>query len=139
MVRDIDTSQGQVIRADHLFHVTLKYTRTGDVVKHIIKRLLNSLEYTISEILEKKNVKDIPTIALIRADVLKKKFPKNKDIQELIKFYLYLKKIDKGKYVSKEEYRKGVAIVVDEEDINIPRLRELLGKAKEFVRFADDF
>ena len=136
---DTDTSKGQAMRADHLFHVTLKYTRTGDVIKNIIKRLVNSLEYAISEILEKKKAKDIPPIALMRASVLKKKFSRNKDIQELINFYLYLKKLDKGQYKSKEEYRKGVAIIVDEDEINMPKLRELLDKTKDFVRFADTF
>lgn len=139
MIEDADSAKGQVLRADHLFHVTLKYTRTGDVIKNNIKRLVNSLEYVISEILEKKKVKDVPIIALMRSDLLKKRFPKNKTIKELIKFYLHLKKIDKGKYGVRDEYRKGVAIIVDDERIDIPALREFLEKTKEFVKFADEF
>jgi len=139
MVEDTDSSKGQVLRADHLFHVTLKYTRTGDVIKNVIKRLVNSLEFAISEMLEKKKVKDVPAIALMRANLLKNKFARNKEIKELVDFYLYLKKIDKGQYRAKEEYRKGVAIIVDDEEINMPRLRELLDKTKDFVRFVQDF
>ena len=55
MIEDADSSRGQMLRADHLFHVTLKYTRTADVIKNTIKRLVTSLEYAITEILEKKN------------------------------------------------------------------------------------
>ena len=138
MIESTESSRGQVIRADHLFHVTLKYTRTGDVVKSIIKRLLSTLEYVISEILEKKKVKNVPVIALMKANLLNKKFKKNKEIKKLVNFYIYLKKIDKGKYRVMAEYRKGVAIIVDNEEINIAKLRELLEKTKDFVRFVDD-
>lgn len=139
MIEDADSARGQMLRADHLFHVTLKYTRTADVIKNIIKRLVNSLEYVITEILEKKKVKGIPVIALMKADLLKKLCPKDKEIKEMISFYLYLKKIDKGQYVTKDEYRKNVAIVVDDVRVDIPKLRELLDKTKEFVKLAHEF
>jgi len=139
MIEDADSSKGQLLRADHLFHVTLKYTRTADVIKNTVKRLVASLEYAITEILEKKKVKNIPPIALMKADVLKKKYLKNKEVKELVSFYLYLKKIDKGQYAVRDEYRKNAAIIVDDERIDIPKLRELLDKSKEFVRFAHEF
>lgn len=138
MIEDADSSKGQVLRADHLFHVTMKYTRTGDVIKNIIKRFVNSLEYAITEILEKRKVQNIPTIALMKANMLKKRFPRNKTIQEMIKFYLYIKKIDKSKYGVECEYRKHVAILVDDETIDIPKLRELLDQTKEYVNFANE-
>ena len=138
MIETTESSKGQVIRADHLFYVTLKYTRTGDIIKSIVKRLLSTLEYVISEILEEKKVKNVPLISLMKANLLSKKFKKNKEIKKLVNFYLYLKKIDKGKYRVICEYRKGVAIIVDNDEINIAKLRELLEKTKEFVRFADN-
>lgn len=139
MIEDADSARGQMLRADHLFHVTLKYTRTADVIKNTIKRLVTSLEYAVAEILERKKVKGIPVIALMKADLLKKKFLKVKEVKELVSFYLYLKKIDKGQYVTKDEYRKNVAIIVDDIRVDIPKLRELLDKTKELVRFAHEF
>lgn len=139
MIEDADSSRGQMLRADHLFHVTLKYTRTADVIKNTIKRLVNSLEYAITEILEKKKVKDIPVIALMKADMLKKKYPRSKEIKEMVSFYLHLKKIDKGQYLTKDEFRKNVAIIVDDIRVDIPKLRALLDKTKEFVKFAHEF
>ncbi len=139
MIEDADSARGQMLRADHLFHVTLKYTRTADVIKNTIKRLVTSLEYAITEILEKRKVKNIPTIALMKADLLKRTFPKNKEIKELISFYLHLKKIDKGQYVTKDEYRKNVAIIVDDIRVDIPKLRALLDKTKELVKFVHEF
>ena len=62
-----------------------------------------------------------------------------KEVKELVSFYLDLKKIDKGKYAVRDEYRKNAAIIVDDERIDIPKLRELLDKTKEFVRFANEF
>lgn len=139
MIQDADSSMGQVLRADHLFHVTLKYTRTSDVIKNTLNRLVTALEYAITEILEKKKIKGIPAIALLKADLLRRKFPKNKQIQELVRFYNKLKKIDKGQFRVKEEYRKNVAIIMDDEVINTEKLREFLDKTKEFVKFAHEF
>jgi len=139
MIKDADSSKGQVLRADHLFHVTLKYTRTGDVIKNMIKRMVNALEYAISEMLKKKKVKDIPVIALMRANLLKKTFPRNKEIQEFVEFYLHLKKTDKSDYSVGDEYRKNVAIIVNEERIDIPKLKEFLDETKRLVAFANEF
>ncbi|MBM3200376.1 hypothetical protein FJZ53_05540 [Candidatus Woesearchaeota archaeon] len=139
MIEDADSAKGQVLRADHLFHVTLKYTRTADVIKNTIKRLVNSLEYAITEMLEKKKVKQIPPIALMKADLLKKTFPKDKEVKEMVSFYLMVKKVDKGQFVIKDEYRKNVAIVVDDIRVDIPKLRQLLDKTKEWVKFSNDF
>ena len=47
-------------RADHMIYVTLKYTRTADVIQNIIKRLTNAYEFSILETLNKLN-KEIET------------------------------------------------------------------------------
>jgi hypothetical protein len=51
-------------RVDHLIYVSLKYTRTGDVVKNIISRLADSYEFMTIALLEKlkkeKKIFDVP-------------------------------------------------------------------------------
>lgn len=133
MREDSDTAKGQLLRAEHLFYVTLKYTRTADVIRNAIKRLISGLDYTVEDMLEMKKTKNIPTIPLMRVDLLKKVFPRDKKVNELIEFYYLLRRIDKSRYEVKEEFRKNVALVADGEVVNIERLKEFLNKTKEFV------
>ena len=37
-------------RADHMIYVTLKYTRTADVIHNILKRLINAFDVSIGKI-----------------------------------------------------------------------------------------
>ncbi len=133
MQEDSDNARGQLLRAEHLFYVTLKYTRTADVIRNAIKRLISALDRTVEDMLEMKKVPNIPAIPLMRVDLLKKVFPKDKKIVELIDFYYLLRRIDKSRFDVKEEFRKNVALIADGEIVNIERLKMFLGKTKEFV------
>ncbi|MFH1210895.1 MAG: hypothetical protein V1645_03180 [archaeon] len=133
MREDSDTAKGQLLRAEHLFYVTLKYTRTADVIRNAIKRLISALDYTVEDMLEAKKIKNMPPIPLMRVDLLKKAYPKDKKALELIDFYYLLRRIDKSRFEVKEEFRKNVALVADGETVNIERLKEFLNKTKEFV------
>ena len=59
MIEDTDSAKGQLLRADHLFHVTLKYTRTVDVIRNTIERLIGGLDFAIKDALGNNKV-DIP-------------------------------------------------------------------------------
>lgn len=133
MREDSDNAKGQLLRAEHLFYVTLKYTRTADVIRNAIKRLISALDYTVEDMLEAKRVKNMPTIPLMRVDLLKKVYPKDKKANELIEFYYLLRRIDKSRFDVREEFRKNVALVTEGEVVNIERLKEFLHKTKEFV------
>jgi len=133
MREDSDDARGQLMRAEHLFYVTLKYTRTADVIRNAIKRLISALDRTVEDMLEMKKIKNMPTIPLMRVDMLKKVFPKNKKINELIEFYYLLRRIDKSRFDVKEEFRKNVALIADGETVNIERLKEFMNKTREFV------
>ena len=133
MREDSDNAKAQLLRAEHLFYVTLKYTRTADVIRNAIKRLISALDYTVEDMLEAKKVKSVPPIPLMRVDMIKKVYPKDKKANELIEFYYLLRRIDKSRFDVKEEFRKNVALVADGETVNIERLKEFLYKTKEFA------
>ena len=125
-----ESKEGELKRADHMIYVTLKYTRTVDVMKNIIKRFISTFDYAVTEALEKKGVKP-SNIALVRFEQLCKKI---KDVNKYKKFYLLLRKIDKAKFTGKEEYRKNVRLVVGKREINVDVLKEYFEKTKEFVK-----
>jgi len=133
-----NTSFAELKRADHLFWVTLKYTRTVDVIKNIISRLLHSIELAINELFDKKKMKASPVTGIEKLKLLEQKI-QLKEIKELSYYYYYLRELDKSKYSVKEEYRKGVAMVTPEEIITIERLKEIFIKVKELVEFVNRY
>lgn len=136
---EFDKAREELKRADHLVYVTLKYTRTVDVIKNIITRFISVFEavtYEYLEYLKEKNkIKQIPDSAKLRAELLQKMF-KGK-IKEYIKLYNLLKKINKAEYSKEEEFRKHVALVahIRKKDIkvDIPTLVDYFKKTKEFM------
>lgn len=137
-----DNAKQELKRADHLLYVTLKYTRTVDVIKNTIKRLINAFDYAILEALEwtikKKKIKKISDLNKLRAEDLNKVYP---EIKTYIDFYNLLKRVDRAEYTKKEEYRKNVTMIVTDEmilEINIPKLKEYFEKTKEFVEWVDN-
>ena len=45
MKESFDEAIQELKRVDHLFWVSLKYTRTVDVIKHVIERLINCIGF----------------------------------------------------------------------------------------------
>ena len=128
-----DNAEGQLLRADHLFHVTLKYTRTVDVIKNTIKRLISALDYAMEDCLVNNKTKDIPDGWRGKTESIKKRFPRKKEIKEFLDFYLLLREIDKAEYTAKEEYRKHVRMITDKLEIDVEMLKEFFGKTKMHV------
>ena len=76
------------IRADHLLYVSLKYTKTCDVIVNLLLRWRRMIETSIEEILAhaktKKKISVIPSSPLAKMEEVKKLFKKNKDFLEVI-------------------------------------------------------
>lgn len=131
-------AEEELLRADHLVFVTLKYTRTVDVLKNIIQRLINALDFSMTDLLKKKKIKNIPTLSLQRCQLLEKKYSKNKKLKELIKFYHLLRRLDKADYKAKEEYRKHVTLLTSEGDVSIEVIKNYYEQTKEYVAILEE-
>lgn len=141
----IDNAREELKRADHLIFVSLKYTRTVDVIRSVVERLINALDTTVNALLEyakkKKMIKEIPESNMAKAEILKKAF--NDDmIIDLVMFYMYLRKISKAEYKKSREYRRHVTMsaLIDEGIINIEidTVREYYDKTKNYVDYAEE-
>jgi len=138
-----DSIKEEIKRADHLIYVSLKYTRTCDVIKNVIQRLLNVFNFGIAEILEKEKkrnkIKIVPASPLARASLLEKLL-KSK-VKKHMNLYMLLRKIDKSEFIRREEYRKNVALVIKEGSIvvDMVTLKNFFEKTKEFVKFVEEF
>ena len=52
MEEEIISPEEELKRADHLVYVSLKYTRTCDIMKNAMKRLINAFEMSMHAYLE---------------------------------------------------------------------------------------
>src|SRR3989344_7207589 len=136
---NIENAASQLKRADHLLYVTLKYTRTVDVIKSIIKRLISAFDFGVEEMLEKakdkKRIRSIPKSPIEKIELVKK-IIKDKRMKEYIKFYYLLREIDKAQFKAREEYRKHVTLVTSKMEVDVEKVKEYYEKTNEFVEFS---
>lgn len=144
MKESFDEAVQELKRVDHLFWVSLKYTRTVDVIKHVIDRLINCFGFGLEALLkyakEKKLVTAIPENAGLRCDLLRKTFPDNLQLIDYINFYTKLRKLSKAEYAKREEFRRHVTMIatIDKGEIvevSIDVLKEYYEDTRGFVSF----
>ncbi|MBL7054442.1 hypothetical protein ISS05_01650 [Candidatus Woesearchaeota archaeon] len=143
MIEALENAMQELKRVEHLFWVSLKYTRTVDVIRNVVQRLINVFDFGLDSILkhakENKLVEEIPKNSGLKCDLLKDTFPENEELKEYVDFYLKLRKILNMEYTKKEEYRRHVTMTVnvDGETINvdIDLLKEYYEKSKLFIKF----
>jgi len=126
-------------RVDHLIFVTLKYTRTVDIIRNVLQRLVSAMDCQVIDVIEpfrlKYKLTTILTVQLIRCRKLEELFPKNKEVLDIIDFYYRLRKIIQSDYKKKEEYRKNVALVTEKEEIDIEKLKGYAEKTKKYIYY----
>ena len=144
MKESYDLAIQELKRVDHLFWVSLKYTRTVDVIKHVIDRLISCIGFGLESLLkyakEKKLIWNIPENAGLRCDLLKKTFPDNEGMIDYINFYLRLRKLSKAEYRRREEFRRHVTMIATIDkgevvEVSIDTLKEDYEKTKNFIAF----
>jgi len=146
LFESLSNAQKEIGRADHLFHVTLKYTRTVDVLKSLIQRLINAMDFGIEALLrqckEKKLIADIPELPRLRIEIIKKEFSDDPEIQKYIDFFMLLRKIEKAKFDKAMEYRRHVTMTVriDDKDaeVTIDIIGDYFRKTKEFLNYIEE-
>lgn len=139
----IEDAKEELKRADHLIFVSLKYTRTIDVIESIVKRLLSAhqmgMDSLIDYFIEKKKLKEIPASFKAKIEILRK-VTKDETIREFLEFSVFLSRIDKAEHVKKEEFRKNVALIAEENgeiiaEVSIAILKEYYKKTEDFINF----
>jgi len=133
-------------RVDHLIYVSLKYTRTVDIMKHIIERLVNAcdnlFELLLAYLKQKKKIKEIPEKPIFKCKKIEEIFKEDLLIMELCEFYLLLRKLAIAKYKSSMEFRRNVTMTAQLDDkefeLNINKIYEMHEKMKSFISHAEE-
>ena len=132
-------------RVDHLFYVSLKYTRTADMMRHMIERLISTFSFGIDSLLkyakEEKKIDEIPSNPMMRSKLLMETFT-DEEFASYMNLYLKLRKILKADYSRREEFRRHVTMTCtldkgEVTEVNIDILKEYYETAKNFVNYVE--
>ena len=144
MVSFLEEAREEMKRADHLLYVSLKYTRTVDVLKSLIDRLVSAIDVIIDNLLEhaldKKMISEKPDNLGLRGDLAKKTF-KDPIIDEMVDFSLFLKQLNRAEYKKTREFRRHVTMsaVVDIGIVNvdIDTIKDDYFKTRSYLEHAE--
>jgi hypothetical protein len=127
----LENAVEELKRVDHSIFVSLKYTRTVDILVNIINRMVDCYDNLFLALLryalEKKMITDIPTAPKERCVLLKQLF-QEQEVHDNVDLYLLLKAMLKANFSRENEYRRHVAmraiVAGREEIININIISE---------------
>ncbi len=127
--------------ADHLMYVSLKYTKTGDVILNLIARWKSMIEVSFDALLEKalenKKISHGAGSPKEKIEFIKKVYKKFPEIQEAIKVYIFFKQIPELPKTREGEFRKNVALKVmrgsEEIRIDTDKLKEYSELLETFI------
>ncbi len=129
------------ISADHLLYVSLKYTKTCDVIMNLLLRWKRMIETSIDKLLEqakkKKKISSISTNPLGKIEQIKKLFKKDKNFLEVIELYQMFRKVKELRTERIGEFRKNVNLRVfyqgNEINIDLEKLKEYAEMLEKFI------
>lgn len=135
------------ISADHLLYVSLKYTKTCDVIVNLILRWKELMDKSIDKMLlqakRKKKIKIIPNNPIGKIEEMRKIFKKDKSIKDALGLYDMFKKIRELRTERIGEFRKNVTLRVfyrgEEIPINLDQLKIYAEIMENFVASTKKF
>lgn len=144
---DMEDIIQEKISADHLLYVSLKYTKTCDVIFNLLLRWRKMIETSIDEILKhakkKKKISSITVSPIEKMEQVKKLFKKDKEFLEVIDFYEMLRKLEDLKQERSGEFRKNVNLRIfyrgKEINVNLEKLKEYAENLEKFISKTKQF
>lgn len=129
------------ISADHLLYVSLKYTKTCDVMLNLLARWKSMIELGADLLLEKAKkkrlIKAIPEAPKAKVDKLKEIFKKNEVVLSSLELYDFFKRVPDMRQVRESEFRKNVNLkVLDKGEwvvIDMNKLKEYADILERFI------
>ena len=135
------------ISADHLLYVSLKYTKTCDVIVNLILRWRKMIETSIDELLKhakkKKKIALVPANPTQKIEEIRKLFKKDKNFIKVIDDYEMFRKIEELRKERIGEFRKNVTLKVmyrgEEVNINLDQLKIYAEQLEKFISTTKQF
>jgi hypothetical protein len=129
------------ISADHLLYVSLKYTKTCDVIINLLLRWKIMIEMAMETLVERaqkqrkwKPIPDAPRAKLIQ---LKKIYANDEVVSKTLELYEPFRDIESLEKVRENEFRKGVTLKItykgQQINITIDTLKEYSALLERFI------
>jgi len=131
------------ISADHLLYVSLKYTKTCDVIINLLLRwkvmIERAMDVLVDDVKKKKKWKPVPDAPRAKLIQLKKLYANVPEVFETLVLYELFRDIEKLDKVRENEFRKGVNLKVDYKgqtvNINLDKLKEYSEILERFISY----
>jgi hypothetical protein len=131
------------ISADHLLYVSLKYTKTCDVIINLLSRWKNMIEKGMDRLIAKakkekkwKPVPDAPRAKLVQLRTL---YVGKPEVMQALELYELFREMDKLEKVRENEFRKGVNLRVIYKgqtiNINLNQLKDYAIILERFISY----
>lgn len=139
-MEEFEDIKNEMKRAEHLYFVSLKYTRTGDVIISLIDRLISAMELSIDFLFKIKDIKEVPDAPVQKAVQIKKAYQDDKIIGDMIDTYLMFRKIANSEKEVTGEFRRPLKVTVHIPDLEEPleltidSMQSYYEKTEKFVK-----
>jgi hypothetical protein len=135
------------ISADHLLYVSLKYTKTCDVIVNLLFRWKKLIETAINKILirakKKKKIPSVSSNPVGRIEQVRKLFKKDNNFLEVIDMYEMFRKLPELRSERIGEFRKNVTLKLfykgEEVNVNLEQLKKYAEKLEKFISSTKQF
>ncbi|HLD37771.1 MAG TPA: hypothetical protein VJA86_04235 [Candidatus Nanoarchaeia archaeon] len=135
------------ISADHLMYVSLKYTKTCDIIVNLLIRWRVMIDVSIEKMLKhakkRKLISAIPDAPRQKIDKIKELFRKNEDVLKVIEAYEMFREIENLEKQRENEFRKNVTLKVAYKgkiiEVNIDKLKEYSEILERFIKEVKHF
>ena len=131
------------ISADHLLYISLKYTKTCDVIINLLFRWRKMIEMTmdilIDESKKKKKWKSVPDAPKAKLMQLKRIYSKVPEVANALELYEFFREVEKLEKIRENEFRKGVNLRVTYKNnvvnVNLDKLSEYSEVLERFISY----
>ena len=145
MEEHIFEGREELKRVEHIIYVSLKYTRTTEVVNNALMRLISFYDFIVEGYLidakEKELIEKIPKSPALRAKNLMKLHSDDPKFQQYLSFYFFMRELSKRDDFKRiNESRRHVGKVFKCPDttvvINIDNLEAMEWYAHQFFQYS---
>jgi len=143
MIESLIQAKREMHRLEHVLYVSLKYTRTKEILLNALRQLDQVLMWCVTTLMKYKfssNEKEIPTQPLKKISILETKC--EQDFTKYFQLAREMRKLLRIDFKAENEFRKNVKLVgmVDGKliEIDIKKLFEYYDLVKEFLEKVED-
>ena len=144
MTENLENAKEELKRIDHLIYVTLKYTRSVDVLMSVVERMINSYEFIVDTLVENAKEggkgEDLPDNPIAKTHFVLENYD-SEILKENLKRYLLFRKLRRVKHGKSTEFRRHVVMTatVDDEEVkvNIDSITENFHSLKQCLEYVE--